>query len=306
MQDRSSLYSALALVSGQRQIITIPRILVSVTGSYEAAALLAQVLYWHDKMGGRFYKSLQSWAEELSLGIKQVRTARDHLVAQGFVTVDLARAKGAPTLHWEAHPDAVLAAVEKRLAEARTEPLPDPPEADMPDGQDGSDKAQHDLPNGQNDLPNGQMDLPVGANGSAPGGKSTIQEIKQEITQDSRVAPDVVGPAPSPALVQAKAAIDYLNAVAGRSFRPTKTSLAHPAARIREGFSLDDLKRVVDNMTERWGRDPKMAVYLRPETLFGSKMQSYLQGPAAARPRGEIARVTAPAGHTVSLEEDVL
>jgi uncharacterized phage protein (TIGR02220 family) len=55
-------------------------------------------------------------------------------------------------------------------------------------------------------------------------------------------------------------------------------------ARWKEGFTLDDFRKVIDLKTREWLNDPKWSRYLRPETLFGSKFESYLnQKPIDAR-----------------------
>lgn len=72
--------------------------------------------------------------------------------------------------------------------------------------------------------------------------------------------------------------INYLNKVCGTSYKTTtnKTqSLIN--ARIKEKFTLDDFKLVIDSKYKEWGNDDKMKQYLRPETLFGTKFESYLQ-----------------------------
>jgi len=72
--------------------------------------------------------------------------------------------------------------------------------------------------------------------------------------------------------------IGYLNERTGKKFKAnTKTYQSCINARIKEGFTEDDFKRVVDIMVSKWGNDPKMSEYLRPQTLFGTKMDSYLQ-----------------------------
>lgn len=46
-------------------------------------------------------------------------------------------------------------------------------------------------------------------------------------------------------------------------------------ARVREGFSVDDFEKVIDIKAKEWiGTD--MEKYLRPQTLFGTKFESYL------------------------------
>lgn len=72
------------------------------------------------------------------------------------------------------------------------------------------------------------------------------------------------------------AVIDYLNSKTGQSFRSsTKATQQHINARLAEGFTIDDFKRVVDNMWTDW-RGTEWEKYLRPSTLFGSKFENYL------------------------------
>lgn len=71
--------------------------------------------------------------------------------------------------------------------------------------------------------------------------------------------------------------VGFLNEKTGRNFKPgiAKTKAAINA-RLAEGFKLDDFKKVIEKKTKEWGKDPKMQQYLRPETLFGTKFESYL------------------------------
>lgn len=80
-----------------------------------------------------------------------------------------------------------------------------------------------------------------------------------------------------------KDVIDYLNLKAGTSFRSTsKDTQKHIRARFDEGYTLEDFKRVIDVKVSQWGREPRpgekdMRGYLRPNTLFGTKFEGYLQ-----------------------------
>ncbi len=98
-----------------------------------------------------------------------------------------------------------------------------------------------------------------------------------EILQLSKVAePDEV-----------KEIIDYLNKVVGTHYKHTtaKTkSLIN--ARMREGFSVDDFKEVIDKKSRAWLNDPHMQQFLRPETLFGTKFEGYLNEQSSYKLRG--------------------
>lgn len=72
------------------------------------------------------------------------------------------------------------------------------------------------------------------------------------------------------------AVIDYLNEKTGQHFRSsTKATQQHINARLAEGFTADNFKRVIDNMCAEW-RGTEWEQYLRPSTLFGSKFENYL------------------------------
>lgn len=71
--------------------------------------------------------------------------------------------------------------------------------------------------------------------------------------------------------------VSYLNEVCGTSYRAsTRKTQASISARLREGFSVDDFKLVIDSRNAVWSRDSRMREYLRPETLFGTKFEGYL------------------------------
>ena len=77
--------------------------------------------------------------------------------------------------------------------------------------------------------------------------------------------------------VDYKEIVDYLNEKAGTNFRSgTKATQRLIDARVNEGFDVDDFKVVVDNKVSDWLRDEKMVQYLRPQTLFGTKFEAYL------------------------------
>lgn len=74
--------------------------------------------------------------------------------------------------------------------------------------------------------------------------------------------------------------INYLNQKAGTHYRESsKKTKQLIKARWHEGFKLNDFKKVIDIKVMEWLHDGTMSKYLRPETLFGTKFESYLNEP---------------------------
>lgn len=100
---------------------------------------------------------------------------------------------------------------------------------------------------------------------------------KKDIVEQSSTAP-----------IPYEEIVQYLNQKTGKNFKSTsKATQRHIKARFTDGFVLDDFKQVIDNKCGDWLRDRKMKEYLRPETLFGAKFESYLNSKSTtARPKG--------------------
>lgn len=74
--------------------------------------------------------------------------------------------------------------------------------------------------------------------------------------------------------------IEYLNFKLNSHYKDsTPKTITLIKTRIDEGFTINDFKTVIDKKVQEWGNDEKMKVYLRPETLFGTKFESYLNQP---------------------------
>ncbi|MDB1561843.1 conserved phage C-terminal domain-containing protein [Pediococcus pentosaceus] len=73
-----------------------------------------------------------------------------------------------------------------------------------------------------------------------------------------------------------KEIISYLNEKAGTNYRASGSKTQRLIkARFNDGFNDEDFKKVINIKVAEWsGTD--MSKYLRPETLFGTKFESYL------------------------------
>ena len=70
--------------------------------------------------------------------------------------------------------------------------------------------------------------------------------------------------------------VNHLNEKAETKYKPTtKKTQEKIKARLNEGFTLDDFIVVIDKKCDEW-LGTEFEKFLRPETLFGTKFESYL------------------------------
>ena len=82
--------------------------------------------------------------------------------------------------------------------------------------------------------------------------------------------------------------IAYLNQVANKRYKFVDKTKRLLLARFKEGYTLEDFKQVIDIKTAEWKDSPEFSKYLRPETLFGSKFDGYLnQKPKTIKGKSE-------------------
>ena len=73
--------------------------------------------------------------------------------------------------------------------------------------------------------------------------------------------------------------ISYLNLKSQKNFKvDTASHQKFIKARLKEGYVLEDFKKVVDIMVAKW-KGTEYEQYLQPQTLFGNKMDNYLNQP---------------------------
>lgn len=82
-----------------------------------------------------------------------------------------------------------------------------------------------------------------------------------------------------------KVIVEYLNNKIGAHYKPNGKKMKELIrARMNEGYTVDDFKTVIDKKFKSWGNDPKMSLYLRPSTLFGTRFGEYLNEYQAESP----------------------
>jgi uncharacterized phage protein (TIGR02220 family) len=95
--------------------------------------------------------------------------------------------------------------------------------------------------------------------------------------------------------------IKHLNQKCGTNFRSSsQVTKKLIQARWNEGFRLDDFLTVIDKKSAEW-LNTSMAEYLRPQTLFGTKFEAYLNTPVGGGKSGRTTQVQEDGGRKVTV-----
>jgi DnaD/phage-associated family protein len=114
MSAQSDYFELIKQISGQKNVVTVPKLFVKITGDMTQAVVLSQCLYWSDRTArtdGYFYKTAKEFADDLGISERQLRYAVEKLEESGFISTVIHRAKGAPTTHYKVNNDFVTESI---------------------------------------------------------------------------------------------------------------------------------------------------------------------------------------------------
>jgi len=113
--------------------------------------------------------------------------------------------------------------------------------------------------------------------GSAKSAFQEVQKVHTIKTENTKIENN------NNKLLICKEVISYLNLKAKKNFKvDTASHQKFIKARLKEGYVLEDFKKVVDIMVAKW-KGTEYEQYLQPQTLFGNKMDNYLNQPLPKR-----------------------
>lgn len=117
---QKQMFSIIKELTGQSNILTMPRIFVELLEDHEQALFLSQLIYWSDKgklPGGWFYKTYDEWHEETLLTEYKIRKAKKRLEKLGIIETKIKKANGNPTVHYKLNANALVSWFLKKLQE---------------------------------------------------------------------------------------------------------------------------------------------------------------------------------------------
>lgn len=135
---------------------------------------------------------------------------------------------------------------------------------------------------------------PDGFDPSESGGDPSVNSTTDPSDNKNPSCP--VAAQPDPEVLITDLAIEvlvHLNLVSGSRYQKSKTALENIRARLREGYTVSELKLVIDLKHEHWRSNDEMYQYMRPDTLFApKKFEGYLQSATRWNAKGRPARET--------------
>lgn len=112
--------------------------------------------------------------------------------------------------------------------------------------------------------------------------KERKKEKEKDIVEENFIFPDYLSEKAvdqikkgNPKNYKLRFPIAYLNQVTEKNFQFVEKNTKLINSRLLEGYELEDFKTVVDIKFDEW-KGTEMAKYIRPETLFGTKFDGYL------------------------------
>ena len=210
--------------------------------------------YWKDtKIEGKtiprgsFVSSIGNIAEELSLTPMEVRTALKHLKSTNELT---SKGTNRNTVFTVTNYDLYQS---KEQTEQQT------------DNKQITNKQQTD--NEQITSKEQTINKPLTTNEEYKEDKNIKNEEEREESKNEKKDTH---------LSERKQIIDYLNQKLGARYRHgSGLNKKYINARLNEGYTVDDFCEVIDKKCDEW-QGTEREKYLRPETLFGNKFESYL------------------------------
>ena len=86
-----------------------------------------------------------------------------------------------------------------------------------------------------------------------------------------------------------KEVVAYLNEKIDSNYKHTSSKTQDLIkARLNQKHTLEEFKIVIDKKSHEWLKDEKMCKFLRPETLFGTKFESYLNQVSNVKTREQL------------------
>lgn len=273
------------LLLNERPLIVLPSLAESL-GSVDKAIILQQLNYWVKKSknyhDGRpwVYNSMESWAKQFPW-IKSKTTIKKHfkdLKKLGLVlTANFNQYSFDRTTWYTINYGALEKFSDDFLAKKAAEKQED---AVQSIGQELSKEEPKNVPHKGQNLPNDNGQKLAQQYHRLP---ETTTETTTYTDEQAESLPEEMQEKEKKDKIPYKKILEYLNEKTGKHYRNVPTNQELIRARLNEGYTFDDFKKVIDNKVADWkgtgvtfSGGQLAENYLQPSTLFSRKFDKYL------------------------------
>lgn len=174
MLNRKEILAFVKAISGNANVVAVPRVFVTLTGDIALAAMLSQLIYWSDRAvrKDRFvYKTARDWFQEIGATKHDVQKFKN----LPYIETKLMRANASPTTHYKVNYE-VLVDMMLHLFNVDV--------SELDNDSIGAITTIGIAINGNSNCQNWKNDLPNLENPPSKNGK-TLTEITTEITTET-------------------------------------------------------------------------------------------------------------------------
>lgn len=121
MSNNNEIIKLIKAISGQANVLTIPRVYIQFTKSHRAALMLSQCVYWSDRTRDHeewFYKSYHEWHDELGLNQHAIETCVKTLTDGGWLETKLDKVGIRSTRFYRPNLEKIAEAIQSTLADS--------------------------------------------------------------------------------------------------------------------------------------------------------------------------------------------
>jgi len=118
MRNFDAIKALIRAISGQENVIAVPRAYCDFMGDLDGGAFLSQLIYFSDRGSdpdGWFYKSYADWEQHLLLSKHKVMRCAQQMRAAGYLETRVRKVRGVPKLHYRLDMERFAAALSAYL-----------------------------------------------------------------------------------------------------------------------------------------------------------------------------------------------
>lgn len=123
--NQTEIFKVIRKLTGQENIIAVPRIFIEITKDLRSALMLSQLIYWSGKTNhpkGLIYKTNKDFSKELGLTDYAIKKAKKALTKLKLINTEVHKANSVPTTHYQVNESNLMSMINDLTVLADVDP----------------------------------------------------------------------------------------------------------------------------------------------------------------------------------------